>query len=115
MLIESTSPDREPSVFEQIILPTPPCLCMFPHETTEHFVLDCFLYSVERQNLFELVSQQLPNFQHFNKSKKLETLLYGISDTIKNRQFKIFILWAFQNFLLLTKRFKTPRLRNTHL
>ena len=94
---------------------TPPCLCMFPHETTEHFVLDCFLYSVERQNLFELVSQQLPNFQHFNKSKKLETLLYGISDTIENRQIKNFILRAFQNFLLLTKRFKTPRLPNTHL
>ena len=83
---------------------TPPCLCMFPHETTEHFVLDCFLYSVERQNLFELVSQQLPNFQHFNKSKKLETLLYGISDTIKNRQIRIFYSWGIPKFLITNKK-----------
>ena len=30
----------------------PSCLCYFPNETSEHFILDCFLYSAERQNLF---------------------------------------------------------------
>ena len=84
---------------------SPACLCHHPQETTEHFVLDCFLYPIERQNLFSLVSQQLPNFEKLPKYKKLDILLNGISNTIENRKINNNILRAFQTFLIQTKRF----------
>ena len=84
---------------------SPACLCHHPQETTEHFVLDCFLYPIERQNLFSLVSQQLPNFEKLPKYKKLDILLHGISNTIENRKINNNILRAFQTFLIQTKRF----------
>ena len=84
---------------------SPACLCHHPQETTEHFVLDCFLYPIERQNLFNLVSQQLPNFNNLSKSNKLNIHLYGISDTIENRKTNNHILRAFQTYLIQTKSF----------
>ena len=41
----------------------PSCLCHFKLESSEHYMLDCFLYTVERQNLYNLVEHLIPKFQ----------------------------------------------------
>ena len=51
------------------------CMCHFKQESSEHFILDCFLYTVERQKLFNLVQQIIPNLSKtmvFIVSKYLE-------------------------------------------
>ena len=39
----------------------------------------CFLNTVERQTLFNLVEQLVPNFNKLNKHKKYEVLVMGIN------------------------------------
>ena len=55
------------------------CLCHAKQESSLHFILDCFLYTVERQTLFNLVEQLVPNFNKLNKHKKYEVLVMGIN------------------------------------
>ena len=40
----------------------PSCLCHASSENSEHYFLDCFLYTVKRQNLFSLVEYLIPFF-----------------------------------------------------
>ena len=84
------------------------CLC-FRSETTSHFFLDFFLYQVESENLFNKISDYLPSFKTFSKSKKLEIILSGFNLTnIEPDQRNISLAFATQNFILKTKRFSTP-------
>ena len=65
-----------------------------------------FLYPGERQTLFDLVEQYIPNFPQLNKSKKYEILVIGSNTDNPDYNFtntKISI--AVQNFIFTTKRF----------
>ena len=84
----------------------PSCLCHEKYETSEHFVLDCFIYDAERQNLFNLVEYLIPNFSKLNRKLKFEILTRGIE--INNPDFfntNVRISLAVQAFIMKTKRF----------
>ena len=50
---------------------SPQCLCYFREESPSHYFLDCFLYSPERQALFNLFEHYILKFPNFSKHKKL--------------------------------------------
>ena len=52
----------------------PNCLCHAPNESSEHYLLDCFLYSAERQTLFNLAETIIPNFKRISKKGKFNIL-----------------------------------------
>ena len=81
------------------------CLC-HRSETVSHFFLDCFLYQEERDELCKKISQYLPRFQTFSKTKKLEIILNGfnLSNTEPDPR-NISIAFAVQSYILKTKRF----------
>ena len=84
----------------------PSCLCHYKTETSEHYFLDCFLYSAERQNLFNLAEHYVPRFMLLNKKEKYNILTEGINKI--NPEFyytNIKITLAVQNYILKTKRF----------
>ena len=84
------------------------CLC-HRSETTSHYFLDCFLYQEERESLFNKISEYLPRFKSFTKSKKLETILFGFNlSNIEPDQRNISVAFAVQNYILKTKRFSIP-------
>ena len=69
-------------------------------------MLDCFLYSVERQKLFNLVDYLVSKFTSCTKKLKYEILTRGID--IDNPEFyhtNIRISLVVQSFILSTKRF----------
>ena len=87
-------------------LETPECLCHSKQESSQHFLLDCFLYASERQTLFDRVEHFIPKFKSFSKFKKYETLVMGINP--KDPYFyttNTTISIAVQNFIMKTKRF----------
>ena len=51
---------------------SPECFCHFKVESPEHYFLDCFLFSLERQNLFDLIEHYVPNFIRLNKRESLK-------------------------------------------
>ena len=68
--------------------------------------LDCFLYLLERQTLFDLIEHYIPKFKNLSKHKKIYIILRGIDiendDFIQlNTTLTIFV----QNFTLHNKRF----------
>ena len=80
--------------------------CHAKQESSQHFMIDCFLYSVERQTLYSLVEQFVPNFNRLGKFKKYETLIMGVN--IDNPDYDYTntnIMFAVQNFITKTKRF----------
>ena len=42
------------------LVESPQCLCHFREESPSHFFLDCFLYLLERQTLFDLIEHYNP-------------------------------------------------------
>ena len=84
----------------------PECDCHFRNESSEHFILYCFLYTPERQTLFNLVEHLIPKFSELNKSVKYEILISGLNNTdpdyhhLNNR-----ISYAVKNFIIKTKKF----------
>lgn len=85
---------------------SPECMCHFKSESPEHFFLDCFLYSPERQTLFGLIEHYVPNFKRITKKKKLDLILNGVN--IDNEEYastNTTLMKAVQNFILSTKRF----------
>ena len=81
------------------------CLC-HRSETVSHYFLDCFLYQEERDELLNKISQYLPRFKTFSKTKKLEIILYGFNLSNKEPDPRnLSIAFAVQNFILKTKRF----------
>ena len=86
---------------------TPECICHSKEESTRHFLLDCFLYTVERQKLFQLVEHYIPKFAGLSKMTKLNILLYGFrTDNPDYNYLNIQITIAVQHFILKTKRFE---------
>ena len=65
---------------------SPYCLCHYKNETPMHYMLDCFLYTIERRLLYDQVSQLVPEFDQMSKTKKLEVLLFGFPN---NDQFDL--------------------------
>ena len=84
------------------------CFCQ-RSETTSHYFLDCFLYQEERKILFEKISEYLPRFRAFSKSKKLEIILSGFNlQNIEPDPRNVPVVFAVQNYILKTKRFSSP-------
>ena len=84
----------------------PSCLCHAKNETSEHFFLDCFLYTVERQTLFNLVENIVPRFPRITKKEKYHILTRGINIYDLDYYDKnIKISLAVQAFILKSKRF----------
>ena len=85
---------------------SPECACHFRSESSEHYFLDCFLYTPERQTLLSLVEHYVPNFTRLTKKNKLDLLLRGVN--LDNDEFlptNTILTKAVQNFILQTKRF----------
>ena len=81
-------------------------MCHAKNESSEHFIMDCFIYAAERQILFNLVEYLVPNFPRLNKKQKFQILIRGID--ISNPYFcntNIRISLAVQSFIMKTKRF----------
>ena len=85
---------------------SPVCQCFYPSETTEHYFLQCFLYSPERRILFDLIEHHVPNFLHFNNKQKIDILLNGIrKDDPDLFYLNKTLTIAVQQFIIATKRF----------
>ena len=93
-------------LFTMRLTNTTGCLCHEPVESTEHFLLDCFLYEVERQELFANISGLLiKKLDKYNRNDLVTALLFGerTHDSeryLHNKQ----LLKTVQNFLIKTKR-----------
>ena len=84
----------------------PDCDCHAKQESSSHFILDCFLYTAERQNLYNLVEHYIPNFPRMTKTAKLNLLLSGFhTDNPEYNHTNTIITIAVQNFIIKTKRF----------
>ena len=88
------------------LVDTSECLCHAKKESSIHYLIECFLYSGERQTLFSLVEHYIPNFNLQNKITMFEILVNGIN--IENPDFNntnTSISIAVQHFIFKTKRF----------
>ena len=86
----------------------PSCLCHHKSETSEHFFLDCFLYSTERQTLFNLAEHLIPCFMQLNRKEKYDILTEGINKLDPEFYYtNIKISLAVQKFIQKTKRFSS--------
>ena len=82
------------------------CICHANKESTIHYFTECFIYSGERQILFDLVEHYIPNFKNKSKVKQNEILLVGINkDQPEFNSTNTTIAIAVQKFILATKRF----------
>ena len=85
---------------------TPECMCHAKQESSKHFMMDCFLYSAERQTLFNLVEHYIPKFNRMTKTKKYEILVMGINtDDPDYNYLNTTITIAVQNYIFKTERF----------
>ena len=85
---------------------SPECICHAKQESSIHYLIDCFLYSAERQTLFNLVEHYIPKFKTMTKSQKYEILVMGIkTDNPDYNHLNTTITIAVQNYILKTKRF----------
>ena len=82
------------------------CLCHQKSESSEHYLLDCFLYIVERQNLYNQVEHYIPNFRKLTKKTKFLILTRGIDTSDPKFYYtNVRISLATQNFIAKTNRF----------
>ena len=84
----------------------PSCMCHAKEESSIHFMMDCFLYTAERQTLFDLVEHYIPKFPTLSKKTKYELIIFGLRNhdpefVDLNRKISI----AVQNYIIQTKRF----------
>ena len=88
----------------------PECLCHSKQKSSQHYLIDCFLYLSERQT-FDRVEHQIPNFNRLSKSKNYDILVKDIKphDPYYNSTNTTLSL-AVQSFI-----FKTPFLINLPL
>ena len=85
---------------------SPQCLCHHREESPLHYFIDCFLYFLERQTLFEKIEHYIPNFPNFPKYKKLDIILKGIHiDNPDLLPLNTTLTIAVQNFIIQTNRF----------
>ena len=82
----------------------PDCICHANEESTKHFLIDCFLYTTERQKLFLLVEHYIPKFKGLFKAANI--LLYGLKTNDPDFDHLNFIITkAVQNFIIQIKKF----------
>ena len=60
------------------------CTCLGGAETTAHFLLICPFFTVQRNELIDIVSEILENFTGSSINNQVEFLLYGCSSLIKS-------------------------------
>ena len=88
------------------LIEKPECMCHAKQESTMHYLLDCFLYTTERQTLFSLAEYLIPKFVNLSKAAKYNILLNGLKNDDPDYDclnYRITI--AVQNFIIQTKRF----------
>ena len=69
-------------------------------------MLDCFLYTAERQTLFDTVEHFIPKFARMTKNSKYDLLTTGIRNNDPDyNQLNYKITIAVQKYILQTKRF----------
>ena len=56
----------------------PSCICHAREESSIHFMMDCFLYTAERQTLFDLVEHYIEKFPILSKKNEYEILIFGL-------------------------------------
>ena len=85
---------------------TPNCLCQV-QETTKHYLLDCFLYSIERNELFDKLKGVLErkHTDNYSKTELLQILLQGEKPEIYEKYSHNKLIFKYvQDFLIKTKR-----------
>ena len=82
---------------------SPECSCHAKHESSIHYLIDCFLYAGERQILFNLVEYYIPSFKTMNRNKKYKVLVMGIDP--ENPEITQTISIAVKNSFLKQKDF----------
>ena len=83
------------------------CCCHFKNESSLHYLIDCFLYTSERQILFDWVEHYIPKFKSLGKSHKYDILVKGINiDDPDFHYTNTSLSIAVQNFIFKTKRFQ---------
>ena len=85
------------------------CLCNFPIESVEHIICDCFLYSSEREALFNYIRNTRnilsSNLETYNRKSLVSVLLYGEHPYDDQRlPYNKLLFRAVQNFLVKTRR-----------
>ena len=92
-------------LFSVRLSPSAKCLCG-NLETTEHFLLDCFLYEIERQQLFtELPGVLEKSIDKYNRNELVHVLLHGeYSDNPEKYEHNKVLFRYVQKFLIQTKR-----------
>ena len=83
---------------------SPSCLCHHRNETVKHYMLECFLYTIERKSLFDQVKQLVTNFDRMSQQNKLDMLMFGYPDTdhlLINKKLTLLV----QTYILQTKGF----------
>ena len=84
---------------------TSSCICHNPHETTSHYLLECFLYQYERQILFGTFEQYIPNFKMLSKTKKLDFILNGYKSNDPDfNHTNVKLQFALHQYILTSKR-----------
>ena len=82
------------------------CSCHAKNETSLHNLKECFLYTGERQTLYNLVEHYIPQFSNKTKHKQYDILVMGIkTDQPEFNSTNTTITIAVQKFILSTKRF----------
>ena len=79
-------------------------MCHAKEESSIHFMMDCFLYTAERQTLFDLVKHYIPNFSILKRNAKVQLLLNGIKVNEPDyNHLNTIITNAVQTFIIQTK------------
>ena len=86
---------------------SPECLCNCKEESPSHYFLECFLYSLERQTLFDRIVHYIPNFLRLSKQMQLQIILQGVFiDKEEYISTNISLTIAVQRFISQTNRFE---------
>ena len=90
-------------LFKFQLIDSTKCECSYHNETTEHFILNCPLYTNLRISLFSRLSDALfLDFNALSKANQIETLIHGSG--LNTDQQKI-VAYEFQKYLLRSGRF----------
>ena len=84
---------------------SPSCLCHEKQETTRHYLLKCFLYSNERQQLLSQVKEIIKHFDRLPQYRQENILLFGLNGD-ENFKANTQLQKLVQNYIMQTKRFK---------
>ena len=90
---------------------TQACLCGCPIESVQHFLLDCFLYSNEREELFNYIRNTkyvlCSSLDSYTKKDLVSAFLFGEHPHVFDRYpYNKLLFRAVQKFLVTTKRLK---------